>query len=181
VSGLVGIDVDGPGGEALLDSLSAGELPPTLAFATGRGFRLLYGLPEGASAPTRHHGGAGGKVSVLGEGSLTVMPPSHHPGGRQYRWQSGCSPLSMALAPAPDWVHRPRSAPAGETAAGGIIPEGERNNRLFKLACAMRRFGVTVAEIEGTLRLVNRRCRPALDAEELGAIARSAARYPPAG
>ncbi len=180
VSGLVGIDVDGPGGQALLDSLSGGELPPTLAFTTGRGFRLLYGLLEGDRVATRHHGGAGGKVSVLGEGALTVMPPSWHPSGRRYQWRRGYSPLSFDLAPAPAWVLRPRVEPAGELAEGGVIPEGERNVRLFKLACAMRRFGVTAEELLATVRLVNRRCVPALDAQELQNIARSAARYRPA-
>jgi Primase C terminal 1 (PriCT-1) len=69
--------------------------------------------------------------------------------------------------------------PAAAVVEGGIIPEGERNNRLFKIACAMRRFGVTAEEILGALRLVNRRCVPALDPGELRTIARSAARYAP--
>jgi len=40
--------------------------------------------------------------------------------------------------------------PAVEVAEGGVIFEGERNTRLFRIACALRRFGVTVEEILGT-------------------------------
>ena len=50
VSGLVRIDVDGPGGEALLAQKSGGDLPPTLEFTSGRenaGRGLLYAIPAG--------------------------------------------------------------------------------------------------------------------------------------
>jgi hypothetical protein len=79
----VAIDVDGREGEALLQSLSGRDLPATLAFDTARGYRLLYRLPQGVQAASRHHGREKGKVSVLGEGALTVMPPSRHVSGRK--------------------------------------------------------------------------------------------------
>jgi hypothetical protein len=42
VSRLVGLDIDGPDAEELLRELSAGDVPPTLAFKTpGGGRRLL--------------------------------------------------------------------------------------------------------------------------------------------
>jgi hypothetical protein len=159
VSGLVGIDVDGPEGEAALEALSGGDLPSTLAFTTGRGFRLLYRLPAGTTAATRHGvgGGGGGRVSILGEGALTVMPPSGHVSGRRYRWRAGEGPARRQAALAPQWLTRPRCQ-AGGAPEEGVIVEGERNTRLFRLACALRRHGGTG---EAIARLASR-YRPAV-------------------
>jgi hypothetical protein len=63
---------------------------------------------------------------------------------------------------------------------GAPIPEGQRNSRLFRIACALRRHGCTPQEILTAVRCVNRRCVPPLDDGELREIVASAARYPPA-
>ena len=88
VSGLVGIDIDGPEGEELLREVSGGNVPATLEFDTpGGGRRLLYRLPEsGVEVPTRSLKRGTGELKVLGEGSLTVMPPSRHANGGVYEW-----------------------------------------------------------------------------------------------
>jgi hypothetical protein len=50
ISGLVGIDVDGPGDEVLLlVLLQERSLPHTPEFVTGKGRRLLFALPPGPS------------------------------------------------------------------------------------------------------------------------------------
>src|SRR5262249_39951402 len=53
VSGLVGIDLDGPAGEGLLREVSREELPETLSFRTGKGRRLLFALPRGVAVGNR--------------------------------------------------------------------------------------------------------------------------------
>jgi hypothetical protein len=63
---------------------------------------------------------------------------------------------------------------------GGPIPEGQRNARLFRIACCLRRHGCTPREILAALRQVNRRCVPRLDDHEVRELARNSARYPPA-
>ncbi len=56
VSGLVRVDVDGPGGEALLLDISGGDIPDTLEFTSGRengGRGLLYAIPAGPNCGPR--------------------------------------------------------------------------------------------------------------------------------
>ena len=55
VSGLVRVDIDGPGGEQMLAELSGGELPDTWEFTSGRengGRGLLYKIPNGVTLKT---------------------------------------------------------------------------------------------------------------------------------
>jgi hypothetical protein len=88
VSGLVGIDVDGPGAEALLAELSGDVLPETLEFSTPRpGRRLLYAIPEGTDPATTIFDTAGGGLMLMGRGTMTVMPPSRHANGGTYAWR----------------------------------------------------------------------------------------------
>jgi hypothetical protein len=186
VSRMVGIDIDGPLGSQLLDEISDGDLPETLAFSTSRGMRLLYRIEPGAVLKTWAHRRDGSEVKVLGEGSLTVMPPSRHVSGHRYRWGHGRGPGQTPLAPAPRWVTKPkppmRSIRISTAAvAGAAILEGERNERLFKIACGLRRHGCEFEEIVHALIFVNdRRCKPPLQKEDIHAISRSAAHYAPA-
>lgn len=88
ISGVVGIDVDGTEGEEALARLSAGDLPATLEFRTGGGGRrLLYACPRGTVMRTVSIATTGKPLTILGEGSLTVMPPSLHKSGRSYEWR----------------------------------------------------------------------------------------------
>jgi putative DNA primase/helicase len=192
VSGLVGIDIDGPEGRRLLDEAADDGWPPdTITFITGRGWRLLYTLDPGLAVPSWSLRRGGGELKVLGEGALTVMPPSRHVTGKRYRWLPRRGLHQAGLAPAPAWVwnrqdevgegrRQPRRRLAPLT-AGVPIPEGHRNDTLFRLACALRRHGATTAEVYEWLVVNNSRCRPPLDDAELAEIARSVSRYPPRG
>ena len=50
---------------------------------------------------------------------------------------------------------------------GEIIPEGQRNDTLFRHATSMSRQGMTVASIEAALLAENARCATPLDASEI--------------
>jgi hypothetical protein len=180
-SGLVGIDIDGPEGGRILEQVSRGQLPRTLAFATARGRRLLYAIPEGVAVVNRAYGGAGSEVRVLARGSLTVMPPSLHASGKRYRWLPGHGPDHVLPAPAPGWVVEPLPSRARvvPVSVGEPILEGQRNTRLFRIACALRRHGCAPEEILCAVRCVNQRCRPPLEEGELRSLAWSASRYLP--
>src|SRR5262249_30148334 len=115
------------------------------------------------------------KVSVLSQGTQTVMPPSRHRTGTQYTWQPRHGPADLEPAVAPAWLHTAGREPH----ASNVIAEGERNRRLFKMACAMRRFGATDEEILTMVTIINKRCVPPLPDEELQTIARSASKYAP--
>jgi hypothetical protein len=180
VSGLIGIDVDGPDGERLLQVASGKEgTPGTLAFRTGRGFRLLYSLEAGLTIRSWSLRRDRSEMKVLGEGSLTVMPPSLHLSGKRYSWFLGRRKVTMM----PEWVRRPgghktRSRRDNLVTIGKVIPEGQRNETLFRVACAMRGRGRTEEEILAEISTINRRCVPPLSPIEVMTIAQSAARYP---
>jgi hypothetical protein len=181
VSGLVGIDVDGRDGEELLREISRGDLPTTLSFTTGRGLRLLYALPAGVKVASHSYRHGGGEVKVLAEGTVTVAPPSRHPSGKKYCWLPRRGPGHVGPALVPDWVIQPPRARARvvPVSVGEPIREGERNTRLFRIACALRRHGCTPEEILCAVCCVNERCEPPLADEELRSLAWSASRYPP--
>jgi putative DNA primase/helicase len=59
------------------------------------------------------------------------------------------------------------------------IPDGQRNNTLFRIACSMRAQAASMEHIMATLNAVNeKRCQPPLDVREVERIAQSAGRYP---
>jgi hypothetical protein len=198
VSGLVGVDEDGPAGEESLAVLSGGDLPITLMFSSGRedgGRRRLYAIPPGAQLRVTHPQGeqiAGG-VSLLGEGSQTVMPPSRHKSGRRYAWVPGLGPGEIDAALAPAWLvarmTRAKAHDANGCAGHGRLnglaaPVGERigerkrNVTLTSLGGSMRRRGMDFEEVLAALLAVNeRRCDPPLGAAEVEEIARSVCRY----
>ncbi len=63
---------------------------------------------------------------------------------------------------------------------GNVIPDGQRNGTLAKLAGAMRRVGMSQAEMQAALLKANSdRCRPPLDPREVYRIAESIGRYAP--
>lgn len=60
------------------------------------------------------------------------------------------------------------------------IPEGARNDLLFRYGCSLRARGAGEEEILGHLQKENAaRCKPPLDGAEIASIAQSAARYSP--
>lgn len=107
ISGYVGIDVDGEGGEDMLEEMSDGDVPDTWEYSTGEGRRLLYEIPVGFltkkfvnADKTQEHT----ECSILAYGQQTVLPPSMHATGRQYTWIEGKSPDDMDCSPAPGWL-----------------------------------------------------------------------------
>jgi Bifunctional DNA primase/polymerase, N-terminal/AAA domain/Primase C terminal 1 (PriCT-1) len=192
VSGIIGIDIDSIEGDVMLHELARGDLPATLMFCTGRddSFRLLYQLPKNHDAPTIPIRSKDGKepLKILGNGSQTVMPPSVHPNGATYSWVHERGLNEIEIAPAPKWLlDLLKSKSSKNTAAvpaqgkhlatGSPIPEGGRDNHLFLIASAMRRFGCTAPEIYPALAQVNRRCKPPLKDSDLRRIAHSSQRY----
>jgi putative DNA primase/helicase len=195
VSGLVRVDVDGPGGERMLVELSGGDLPATLEFSSGRdngGRGLLYAIPAGVALKTTPFSAAEKKCELRfqAEGAQTVLPPSRHKDGARYLWRPGHGPGEIEPARMPAWLivlmsappavaRRPQSVPS---ANGRAIHEGGRNTTLTSLAGTMRRRGMGHASILAALVVENQeRCDPPLEDAEVATIAGSVARYAPGG
>jgi hypothetical protein len=183
---LIGLDPDGPAGEARLQEMSGGDLPPTLEFRTpGGGRRLLYRIPDGADfRPTAEAIGKGDELRFLAHGSQTVMPPSRHVSGGRYAWVSGRGPGEIEAAAAPAWLVAHMTARSSKDrletiAAGEVIPEGTRDSRLTRMAGVMRERGFDEEAIVAALRVTNERCDPPLPEQQVRKIARSVSKYSP--
>jgi putative DNA primase/helicase len=116
-AGVVRLDVDGTGGQALLREQSGGDLPPTWVFTSGSGgWGWLYAYPRDTPCKTTtlHGAGVHQELRLMGDGAQTILPPSRHTDGTVYAWQPGQGPGEIALAPAPAWLiaRMQRSAPA---------------------------------------------------------------------
>ncbi|MAT16314.1 MAG: hypothetical protein CMJ46_13710 [Planctomyces sp.] len=171
--------------------------PMTLTAGGGRHY--FFRQPEGH--PWRSTAGQlAEKVDTRGEGGYVVVPPSILSGDRCYQWSPGQElnvPVAQLPLP-PDWLTAeldrlsqpspfalstvgPLSAPGGATAAvGRIIPEGQRDRALARLAGVMRRGGMEEPEIAAGIHVVNRRrCKPPLPEKVVDKIANSIARYAP--
>ena len=123
------------------------------------------------------------KLDLRTTGGLVVVPPSLHVSGKRYIW---AVPYKGKLPDLPSWflelLHQADSSHGRQTevAPGEHIPQGQRNDTLFRLGCAMRRRGATLASIEAALLQENTdRCDPALDESEVKRIARQATTYQP--
>ena len=157
-SGLVVLDVDRP------ETLS-GWQTDTLTAETGKG-RHLYFLLDGASVnPVKNSvRKLGDGLDLRADGGYVVAPPSKHATGVTYTWRD----FSRDPQPAPAWLVQTNA-----------IPQGERNETLFRMASAMRGKGKQRDEILAELQLVNFRCVPPLSDVEVRRITESAMHYEP--
>ena len=176
VSGIISVDVDGSIKEAF-EQLPWLELLETVEFSTGNGSRFVYESNK-AHIPSRIYKFRGGRIELLAEGRQSVMPPSLHLSGKQYRWTS----KGGTLASYRPWNVSPSTSVIEETPTSQdvcAILEGARNDTLFRIGSAMRRFGADKEEILYVFKRVNKRCSPPMREEELYTIATSAMKYKP--
>lgn len=190
VSGVFAFDVDvKDGGLETLAELEQqhSKLPATPTQLTPTGGRhYLFALPEGApiknSAKTL---GAG--LDVRGKGGVIVAAPSLHPNGGRYQWGAGLAPWDVPVAEAPAWLIqliRRGDTPAPKPLGGrrvrpAQIPDGMRNNALFREACRLRGQNFDLEQITALLGIFNRSCEPPCDDAEVAGVAASAMRYDP--
>lgn len=185
VSGVVVIESDTPEAEAWC----AVHLPPT-PMMTGslRGRHRYYRRPGNAPLPATFTVNTL-TIEVKRDGQYVVAPGSVHPSGHVYTeiepW-----PESLGVVPEFSPVKLPpavlqqflsgRSQTASKPLPG-VIPDGSRNDTLFREGCRLRRLGLEYDEIVAALKASNQhRCRPPLDAREVETLARNCAGYEPA-
>lgn len=190
-SGLLVLDVDPEhgGGESLARLLlehegarSAEVFRTVQALTGGGGVHYFFTCSE----PVRNSAGKlGPGLDIRGDAGYVVAPPSVHASGEPYEWRT--APDELPLAPAPAWLlkrlrdERRNGAAPHTTAPGEPIPEGRRNDTIFRLVCAMRRQGADEETILAAARTRNERASVPLTDEEVRRIAASGARYEPSG
>lgn len=146
------------------------------------GLHLIFSQPNGKPIGCTV-GVLGERIDTRGVGGYILLPPSQVD-GKAYAWELAHHPDSTPLAPFPEPLARLLTERKAATkrelpAAGQPIKEGERNQRLFAMGCALRRFGAPDDEISHAVVLANRRCQPPLPDDELNRIIESAAAYKP--
>lgn len=150
-SSLVCIDVDSDEGQALLEDSEIDDWKNTWQYKTGRGLRVLYRSEKGGRSFTISRGDS--FVEILGDGKQSVLPPSVHPNGNQYRWLAGCSPRDRAPLSTDGWMRRIQ--PTVEITSEGEdweaevqkdTPAGARNETMTRLAGHLMHPGPMPAE-----------------------------------
>ncbi len=179
-SGVVVVDVDGPEARAEAErrGLHSGYVVKT-GRDEGDGFHVYLRIPQGSTLRSRLLAPG---LELKAEGAYVVGPGSAHPSGRWYTTRKGGDP-----APAPDWILQPRTdaregreslagdqSPVAVDVAGDLIPDGERNQTLTRIAGRLHDGTRDLGGLTEALEDVNRaRCVPPLAADEVGKIARS--------
>ena len=196
INGLLVIDVDikhdqGKYGDESLKDLESelGELPETWTAITGSGgLHYYFRYPEGHEVKNSASK-LGQDIDIRGQGGYVVAPPSVHPEtGQRYEWESSSDPTEIELAELPEkWLERLERKVTGETLGESqkrvfeipeTIPEGARNDTLFRYGASLRSKSVPAVKTLELLRQLNHeKCNPPIPDGELQKIYDSVMRY----
>jgi replicative DNA helicase len=149
-SGIVILDIDPRhGGDKSLDQLESqyGPLPETERIITGEGRHLTFLNPTNIIVKNATNLGGYAGLDVRGEGGYRLVPPSLHSSGRRYE-RDGSSPHHASVLP--EWLLglMLKGQKAGSKANAKIesilagVPEGQRDDAIFKMVCSLRRANV---------------------------------------
>lgn len=175
--GIVVVDIDPRnGGDKSLTQLfrqnQVKGFPKTWRASTGGGgehyyFRSRYWSRKVAQG-----------IDLQSTGKYVVAPPSVHASGRKYEWIQ--SPWETNLADAPEWLKlRELKVTARRIEADlkvpAEIPQGERNNRLFRRAVALYSKDYHPRDIISDIFDINyKHCHPPLNKREIYLLVKSA-------
>ena len=182
--GLLVIDLDErANGVSGFDSLHEwesehGELPETARTITGKGgSHILYRVDHKENNRVDLLDG----VDVRSDGGYIVAPPSIHPNGNRYEWEY--DPEEYDIREADETVmellsigkkHKTESF----SIEGGTIPQGGRNETIFKMACSDQAKGYPDELIFRNCLAANEiMCKPPLEEDEVRKIVESALRH----
>jgi len=179
ISGIVVLDVDGEAGRQSLSQIAKG-LPPTPISNTGKGSHYIYAHP---GFEVRNFAGKLPGLDFRGDGGYIVAPPSIHPSGRKYEW--AIDPGAVPPSPMPEWLLKLLEQKK-EANGGGIdplkvlagVPEGQRDETLFRYACRLRAKGMVKEEALALVLQAAKNCTPPFPEKEAKAKVESAWRYP---
>ena len=182
-SGLVILDIDPThGGDEALAALEQkyGPLPQTTEVITGSGGRHFYFKHPGGDI-RNSAGTLGTGLDVRGHNGYVVAPPSMHLSGNEYKWK--IDPRGLMPVLPPPWLIAAKETTPQSTSeqSDDKITEGNRNDRLYRMACSMRHKGFDQEAIYQALDIFNNKnCSPPLDNKELSNVVQGACKYKPA-
>lgn len=189
------LDIDTKnGGDASFAAIPGLEHVLTRMVRTPSGGRHLYFKWPPGGVP-RITGGIPGLpgIDICGANGYVIAPPSrtiHETDTRSGKTLTVDGDYAVAdtspLTDTPAWAMRLFTRTAKDESVSPIrvpvpqlIPEGQRDVTLFKIAASYRKDGLTQTDILDRLRVDNtNRCRPPMDESDLAKIARSVSRYP---
>ena len=165
-----------------------GRLPSTVESMTPRGGRhLIFQHPGSKFDVPNSVSKVGPGLDIRGDGGYIILPPSQLPDGRCYQWEGSSDPdEGVRAAPAPAWLlaivatkQTAEAWPVKPLVIPNRIPDGQRGDTLYRLACSLRARGLGEAAILAALRVENaERCDPPVTEERLLSTAKSAATKP---
>ena len=176
-AGFIVVDVDPRhGGDDALSELEQqhGALPSTvMALTGGGGVHYFFRYPDDRDIRCST-AVVGAGLDVKGDGGYIVLPPSIHPNGTAYQWETAHHPDDVPLAPVPQWVLDKLSPVAGPAPnSGGFtsperISDGTRNDTLYKLVRSLKAKGLSRTAIGAAVHEENRmKCDPPLPDDEV--------------
>lgn len=164
LSGIVVLDCDS--GEAKRQAMENGGLSETPTVFTGKPGGVHFWLAYPGHAVSNFAAKRPG-LDFRGDGGYVLLPPSRHVSGATYRWVTGTETLPPAAIP--PWLselltepgqdggsHEPLSL--SEILSG--VPDGQRDDVIFRFACKMRGDGVERQYAEMIVTQAALACKP---------------------
>lgn len=180
-SKIIVIDIDPRHGgvESFKELRNKRSLDQPLASHTGGGgYHLIYRAPDGG---VKNRTEVLPGIDVRGVGGYIVAPPSNHLSGYCYRW-SNETIENHQFGPMPDWLAKAITSKSAKdrektsvknnvrrNAADILkgVPDGERDDTLFRYACQLRRRGMGYDEAKILLLEAARNSEPPFPEDEM--------------
>jgi hypothetical protein len=184
VSGIVVVDIDNPEAKDEVKKIlpSDYDINSVARSVTGRGWHLVFAHP---GVEIKNRTGILAKVDVRGDGGYFIVWPSMHVSGKQYKWQV---PPGDELRKLPvefyELISRASSNGNGErerfdsSVVWEEIPDGQRDDELFRYACQLRSFNAPREVTEELIVAAAARCRPPFPTDEALKKVDQAYKYP---
>ena len=188
-NGLVAIDMDvdkikgKDGYHAFLDWCEDNflMLPDSWLSITGRGGYHLFYRSE-FEVPSRI--GWLTDVDIRADGAYIVAPPSIHPNGNAYEWEQSPEEYSLVTTSDIDVEYVMNCVIASKASnkeplkIPDEIPEGHRDDLMFKIACKYQSMGMSDEAMLAALLAENQaRCKPPLSDKEIRQKVKQAQKY----